>query len=165
MGEVKSSEGLTAQLCLLCVDDEVNILNALKRLFRREPFGVVTATSGEEGLFILRHNPSIGMILSDQRMPGLSGSAFLEVAKALFPHIPRMILTGYADIQSEHRSVVHGGACSLLAKPWDDQELLRAVRSRMYGGNGECGGEERDWHGIHGTRQTADPPEQLQREG
>lgn len=113
---------------ILCVDDEANVLNALKRLFRRETFGVMTASSGEEGLAILQHSPNIGFILSDQRMPGMSGSVFLEAAKEFAPHIPRMILSGYSDLKSATDSLVQGGACRFLSKPWDEKELLQVVR-------------------------------------
>ena len=120
-------------LSILCVDDEENILKALKRVFRREPFRVLTATSGREGLAILQTTANIGLILSDQRMPEMSGSAFLEAAKSLAPDIPRMILTGYADMQSATDAVNQGKAFRLLAKPWNDQELLQAVRDGLSG--------------------------------
>lgn len=125
--------GIAAEepLNILCVDDEENILKALKRLFRREQFRVLTATSGREGLAILRDTGNIGLILSDQRMPEMSGAAFLEAAKNLAPDIPRMILTGYADLQAASDAINQGGAYRILAKPWDDQELLEAVRSLL----------------------------------
>ncbi len=118
-------------LKVLCVDDEENILKSLKRLFRREPFQVLTATSGREGLEVLRNAGNIGLILSDQRMPEMSGSVFLEEAKALAPGVPRMILTGYADVQSAADAIKQGGAYRIIAKPWNDQELLQAVRELL----------------------------------
>ena len=114
---------------ILCVDDEENILKSLKRLFRREPFQVLTATSGKEGLDIIQNTGNIALILSDQRMPEMSGSVFLEAAKSLVPDVPRIILTGYADLQAASDAINQGGAYRILAKPWDDQELLEAVRS------------------------------------
>ncbi len=113
---------------ILCVDDEENILKSLRRLFRRESFRVLTATSGREGLEILQKTSGIALILSDQRMPEMSGSAFLEAAKAFAPGIPKMILTGYADVQSAADAIEQGGAYRIIAKPWDDKELLQAVR-------------------------------------
>ncbi|HDH52887.1 MAG TPA: response regulator, partial [Nitrospirae bacterium] len=70
---------------ILIVDDEENILRSLKRLLTNEEFEILTAISGEEALKILRVNPDIALIVSDQRMPGLSGVEFLEQAKSLSP--------------------------------------------------------------------------------
>ena len=122
---LKPDEGRAEQpLSILCVDDEENILKALKRVFRREPFRILTATSGREGLAILQTTRNIGLILSDQRMPEMSGSTFLEAALVLAPGIPRMILTGYADMQAAMDAVTQGRAFRALTKPWNDQELL-----------------------------------------
>ena len=123
-------DGLTKDelLHILCVDDDENILRSLRRLFRNESFRTLTALSGKEGLAFLRSTVSIGLILSDQRMPEMSGSAFLEAAMVLKPAIPRVILTGYADTQSALDAVNQGGAYRLIAKPWNDEELLLAVR-------------------------------------
>ena len=84
-------------LCVLCVDDEENVLRALKRLLVQEAFTVLTAGSGKEGLAILHSTENIGLILSDQRMPEMTGTVFLRAAAAMLPEIPRMILTGYSD--------------------------------------------------------------------
>ncbi len=129
--QTQGGESDLAEISILCVDDEENILRALKRLFRKEPFRVLTATSGQEGLAILQGSDRIGLILSDYRMPEMSGSEFLEAASELVPHTPRMILTGYADIQSAMDTINQGRACRLLAKPWDDEELLQAVREGL----------------------------------
>ena len=118
-------------LHILCVDDDANVLRSLRRLFRNESFRTLTALSGKEGLAFVRSTVSIGLILSDQRMPEMSGSAFLEAARALKPDIPRIILTGYADAQSSQDAVNQGGAYRLIAKPWNDEELLLAVRDGL----------------------------------
>ena len=136
MNELPKREGdapVEEQRYVLCVDDEENILKALKRLFYGEPFRVLTATSGKDALEMLRNNRRIGLILSDQRMPEMSGAAFLEAARVVAPLVPRMILTGYADIQAATDAVNQGGAYRLLAKPWNDQLLLQAVRDGLSG--------------------------------
>ncbi len=119
------------QLMVLCVDDEKNILRALTRVFRTESFGVLTATSGMEGLAILQKTGNIGLILSDQRMPEMSGSAFLKAAKALSPDIPRIILTGYTDATDAIDAINQGGAERYLKKPWDEEELRLVVRDGL----------------------------------
>ena len=121
-----------SHLGILCVDDEEHTLASLRRVFHHEAFQVLTATSGDQGLAILKNQDNIGLILSDQRMPGMSGSAFLEAARELVPDVPRMILTGYAETQSAIDAINRGGAYRYLTKPWNDQELLLAVRDGLY---------------------------------
>ena len=119
-------------LSILCVDDESNILNTLRRLFRNEEFQVLTATSGEEGLAILKTTENIGLILSDQRMPEMTGSAFLQESRELFPDISRMILTGYTDVGAAIDAINQGGAYRFLTKPWNEHELRQAVNDGLH---------------------------------
>ncbi len=125
--EIPSEE----QFYLLCVDDEVDILRSMTRVFRKESFKVLTAPSGREALEILRSTKNIGVILSDQRMPEMTGSAFLEEARKLAPEAIRMILTGYSDLADAVSAINQGGAEQFLTKPWDDDELLRSVREAL----------------------------------
>lgn len=118
-------------LCILCVDDEDAILKTLTRVLRHEPFRVLTATSGEEGLTLLEQTENIGLILSDQRMPGMNGSDFLHAAANLRPHVPRMILTGYANMDAAIDAINLGGACRFLTKPWNDKELIMTVQDAV----------------------------------
>jgi CheY-like chemotaxis protein len=104
---------------LLLVDDEESILSALKRVFRRDGYQVITATSGA-----LTRQP-VDVILSDQRMPGMTGIEFLREARRLYPHTLRMTLSGYTDLQSIIEAVNEGAVYKFLTKPWDD-ELLRS---------------------------------------
>ncbi len=115
-------------LSILCVDDEVNILNSLRRLFHKEPFRVLTASSGKEGLAILKQTENIGLILSDHRMPEMTGTEFLQAATAISPDSSRMIMTGYADMNTAIQAINHAKAISFQTKPWEDQELLQLVR-------------------------------------
>ena len=109
---------------LLLVDDEESILSALKRVFRRDGYQVITATSGALGLEALTRQP-VDVILSDQRMPGMTGIEFLREARRLYPHTLRMTLSGYTDLQSIIEAVNEGAVYKFLTKPWDD-ELLRS---------------------------------------
>lgn len=118
-------------LSILCVDDEAYILTSLTRLFRGEPYGVLTATSGEEGLAILKDAGNVGLILSDYRMPVMNGTAFLKAASELVPDSYRMILTGYADMNAAVEAINLGGASRFLTKPVNSQELLQAVRDGL----------------------------------
>ena len=120
-----------APLYILCVDDEAEILKALTRVFRHEAFKVLTASSGPEALAIMARTENIGLILSDQRMPEMTGSTFLQLAKKMAPEIPRMILTGYSEIADAIDAINQGGAQKCLEKPWEDGELLQVVRESL----------------------------------
>lgn len=107
---------------LLLVDDEENILSSLRRLLRRDGYTIVTASSGDEGLRRLAEH-EIDVILSDQRMPGMTGVEFLHRAKALYPQTIRMVLSGYTELQSIIDAVNEGAIYKFLTKPWDDARL------------------------------------------
>ncbi|MCW8883959.1 MAG: response regulator [Motiliproteus sp.] len=112
---------------LLLVDDEENILRSLRRLFRREGYKIYTANGGAEGLKVLSENP-IGVIVSDQRMPEMTGSEFLHQVKELYPDTVRIILSGYTDLESVTESINIGAVYKFLTKPWDDELLCEHVR-------------------------------------
>lgn len=109
---------------LLIVDDEINILSSLKRLLRKDGYRILQASSGSEGLELLKNN-DVGVIVSDQRMPGMTGVEFLNEVKGLYPNTVRMVLSGYSDIQSIIDAINKGAIYRFLSKPWDDQ-LLRS---------------------------------------
>lgn len=107
---------------LLLVDDEPEILFSLKGLLRRE-FDLYTAESGEEALEILRQH-SIHVIMTDQRMPEMSGIELMGRVKTEFPDAVRMVFTGYADIKSVVDAINKGGLFRYITKPWDPDELI-----------------------------------------
>lgn len=113
---------------ILFVDDEENILRSLRRLMADESFEVFTASSGAEGIGILREHPDMAIIVSDQRMPEMNGAEFLEKSRVPAPDAIRMILTGYADINAAVNAINRGGACRYLNKPWRDDELLQTLK-------------------------------------
>lgn len=111
---------------LLLVDDESNILAALRRLLRREGYTILTATSGKEGLEQLAAH-SVDVIVSDQRMPGMTGVEFLRKAKDMTPESVRMVLSGYTDLQSVTDAINEGAIYKFLTKPWDDAMLVANI--------------------------------------
>lgn len=115
---------------VLCVDDEANILSALRRLFRPCGYVVTVAASGEEGLAILDQAP-FDLVISDMRMPGMSGAQFLEEVSTRWPDTMRLLLTGYADIDSTIDAVNKGRIFHYVSKPWDDKALLLIVRHAL----------------------------------
>lgn len=116
---------------VLFVDDEENILKSLKRLLIDEEIEILTATSGEQGLVVLRNTPEIGLIVSDQRMPGLLGADFLRQSREIAPDALRIMLTGYADITATIEAINKGGAYRYISKPWDDEEMISTIRDAV----------------------------------
>jgi response regulator RpfG family c-di-GMP phosphodiesterase len=115
---------------VLCVDDEVNILNALKRLLRKENYRLLTGTSGKEGLELLAQN-EVHVVISDQRMPEMSGSEFLRQVNECYPHIIRIILTGYTEVDTITKSINEGHIYKFFLKPWNDQHLTLELRQAL----------------------------------
>jgi signal transduction histidine kinase len=111
---------------LLIVDDEVDVLESLRHQFHRT-YRVLTATSGSAAVSLLNQN-DVQLILSDQRMPGMSGDAFLSQARRLKPDAIRMLFTGYADIQAVINAVNEGHIFRYILKPWDTVELEGIIR-------------------------------------
>ncbi|WP_238384912.1 response regulator [Hahella chejuensis] len=112
---------------LLLVDDEVNILRSLTRLFRREGYRILTANSAQEGLDILAQEP-VAVILSDQRMPGMTGSEMFKEVKSRYPDTIRLIMSGYTELESITSAINDGAVYKFLLKPWEDEKLLQHIR-------------------------------------
>lgn len=115
---------------LLCVDDEASVLSALRRLLRRDGYQVRMATSAAEGLQILAHEP-IHLVISDMRMPGMDGAAFLKQVCVRWPATVRILLTGYASAEAMQAVIAAGGIHCCIDKPWDDNDLLRRIRAAL----------------------------------
>ncbi|PPK75378.1 response regulator RpfG family c-di-GMP phosphodiesterase [Methylobacter tundripaludum] len=115
---------------ILFVDDEANVLKALRRLFHNEPYTAYFASSGAEGLEILRQN-AVDLIISDMRMPEMSGAEFLAQVFMQWPETIRILLTGYADFQSTIDAVNKGRIYNYCNKPWNDEELKLLVRNAL----------------------------------
>ena len=112
---------------LLCIDDEISVLRSLKRLLRKEDYRVITASGGSEGLALLETHP-VQVVLSDQRMPGMTGTSFLHQVKERYPHTVRVMLSGYAELHALLGSINEGEIYRFLPKPWDEEELKVILR-------------------------------------
>jgi len=112
---------------LLLVDDEENILSALTRLLRRDGYHILRASSGREGLELLAAN-AVGVIISDQRMPEMSGTEFLSKVKDMYPDTVRIVLSGYTELNSITDAINRGAIYKFLTKPWDDDLLREHIR-------------------------------------
>jgi len=115
---------------VLCVDDEPQILEGLSLHLRRH-CDLETATSGAGGLAILERDPSIAVVISDMRMPGMDGAAFLSRAREVAPDAVRLLLTGQADVEGAIAVVNEGGIFRFLTKPCPPATLLAAVEAAV----------------------------------
>lgn len=118
------------QFTLLFVDDEPNILSALKRLFRSHDYRILTAESGRQGLEILG-SEAVDLVISDMRMPEMNGAQFLERARKSWPDAVRILLTGYAELDAAIDAINKGQIYRYIAKPWEDADMLLLVRQAL----------------------------------
>ncbi|HJV03302.1 MAG TPA: EAL domain-containing protein [Burkholderiaceae bacterium] len=112
---------------LLIVDDDVNVLSSLHRLFRRDGYQILTAVSPAEGFELLALHP-VQVILCDQRMPIMSGTEFLSKVKEMYPDTIRIILSGYTGLEAVLDSINRGAIYRFYTKPWDDTQLRDNIR-------------------------------------
>ncbi len=119
MGEVGNA--------ILIVDDEDSVLSSLRRLFRADGYRIHTASSAAEGLDILRNN-SVGLVISDNSMPEVTGIEFLNQVRENWPDTLRIMLTGYADLDAATEAINRGEVYRFVVKPWNPDELRLLVR-------------------------------------
>ncbi len=118
----------SVEIKILLVDDEVNITKSLRRLLTQlDEYEILIGNSGAEGLELIRENADIGVIISDQRMPQMTGVEFLGEARKLVPDAIRILLTGYADIEASIAAINQGAVFRYLSKPWKDDDLLATI--------------------------------------
>ncbi|WP_158545407.1 response regulator [Bremerella cremea] len=123
---------MKAKPAILLVDDEPDILHSLIGLLRRD-FTVYTAESGQEALQIMADH-TIHVLMTDQRMPEMSGAELTRQAYHRFPTTTRILFTGYADIKSVIEAINSGGLYRYVTKPWDPDDLIELLHEavRLY---------------------------------
>lgn len=112
--------------CLLIIDDEPHVCDSVHDLLRRE-FRVLKANSAEEGYRIMQEE-EVHIVMSDQRMPQITGVELLTKVKARHPQAIRMLFTGFADLESIIAAINQGHIYQFMKKPWQPEELIAAVR-------------------------------------
>ncbi len=115
------------QETLLLLDDELNIIKALARTLRRDGYRILSTTSVTEAFQLLAEN-EVQVIISDQRMPDMSGTDFLSQVKAIHPNTVRIVLSGYTDLKSVTAAINEGAIYKFLTKPWDDAHIREHVQ-------------------------------------
>jgi len=114
---------------ILAVDDEPANLRMLERLFHRE-YRVLTAKSGEEALELLGRE-EVSLIISDQRMPGMTGTEMLQASIRTNPDAVKIILTGYTDVEALIEAINYARVYRYVNKPWDPEKLKATVSSAI----------------------------------
>lgn len=115
---------------ILLVDDEINVLRSLNRLLITESIEVILATSGQEALAILE-DETVDLVISDYKMPDMSGTQLLEKIKYLHPKIMRVILSGYVEMDIIHNALSTGIALGYLTKPWHDYDITEWIKQTL----------------------------------
>jgi len=117
-------------MTVLCVDDESDIIQSMKRLLHKKNYHLLFATSGEKALEMMKQN-DVHLIISDMIMPSMSGLELLEKIAITYPNNYRILLTGYADMASIVDAVNKGKINRYLQKPWDNNKLISAIEEGL----------------------------------
>lgn len=115
---------------VLLVDDDANILHGLARVLRHQPYQLFTARSGDEAMVILKTH-SIDVIVSDEQMPGISGSDLLAWVADNYPDVMRIVLTGHATAETAIRAINEGDVYHFFTKPCDEVQLAITIRKAL----------------------------------
>lgn len=121
------AEPRSSKYTILFVDDEQKVLNAIQRIFRKENYNLLTALSGQDALSILSNEQQVHVVVSDHRMPGMTGADLLRKVKAEYPLTIRIMLTGYADVDAVMGAVNDGAVYKFITKPWNDDDLRLTI--------------------------------------
>lgn len=115
---------------ILCLDDEANVLSSLVRLLRQHQFNTTTSTNGQDALEKMQAT-QFDVVISDMRMPQMSGDEFLAKAKQLAPDTQRILLTGFSDLESTVNAVNKGSIYAYIQKPWQNDHLIGIIKSAV----------------------------------
>jgi len=120
----------TPSLAVLFIDDEISILRSLQRVFQRKNYQVLFAENATQALSIMAQQ-FIHVVVCDMRMPQMSGARLLQKIAQIYPHTYRIVLTGYADIESTINAVNLGQINRFINKPWNNAELIVSVEEGL----------------------------------
>jgi response regulator RpfG family c-di-GMP phosphodiesterase len=130
MRDAAGKEGTAPERTILCVDDEPNILSSLRRLFRSQGYRIFLAESGSDALQVLERE-TVDLVISDMRMPAMDGAEFLGRVRSRWPDTIRLLLTGFADLESTISAINKGEIYRYINKPWNDNDMLLVVRRAL----------------------------------
>ena len=119
------------EINVLFLDDEKNVLNSISRLFEDEPYGFAVADSFIDAMAIMARE-NIKVVLSDQRMPDITGIEFLRQIKEQYPHAIRILFTAYADLSAAEAAINVSQVYRFINKPWNPDELKASVAGAIH---------------------------------
>ncbi|ETW95746.1 MAG: hypothetical protein ETSY2_47640, partial [Candidatus Entotheonella gemina] len=128
MPEAAIRPDISASPTVLVLDDEPKVLSGLKRALRKEPYELLCATSAEEAFAILHERP-IDVVISDQHMPGMTGTAFLAKVREAYPSTCRFMLTGRASLDVALQAINDDAVRQFFTKPCDPETLAQSIRN------------------------------------
>jgi response regulator RpfG family c-di-GMP phosphodiesterase len=132
--EAIHTAGITAdkapQQRVLIVDDEDNILSALRRLLRREPYDLITVNNAQDALRILESR-SVSVLIADYRMPRMTGTELLLEVQRRWPETLRIVLSGYSEVSAIISAINEGAVYKFITKPWNDEEIKLHIRRAL----------------------------------
>ena len=129
-GVTDAAETERSRYTVLVVDDEENVLRSVERLFRREPYRLLTAASAEEALAAVEREP-VHLVMADQRMPGMTGIQLIQRIRERYPEVMRVVFTGYIDMNTAIDAINKGQVFRFVTKPWRDDDLKNVVRQAL----------------------------------
>jgi len=115
---------------IMLVDDDPNLLDSLKRVLHKEPYDIVTACSGKQALEIMSAR-TVDVVISDEEMPGMSGTFFLSLVRQRYPDTVRFILTGKATLNNALSAINNGGVSRFFMKPCNSVDLIVAIHQGL----------------------------------
>lgn len=115
---------------VLIVDDEENILSSLRRLLRREPYELLSASSGKEAVEVMESAP-VHLVITDYRMPGMTGTELLREVQQRWPDTLRIVLSGYSEVKAIISAINDGAVYKFITKPWNDEEIKLNIRRAL----------------------------------
>tara|TARA_R110002167_G_scaffold26148_5_gene90133 strand:- start:3959 stop:5983 length:2025 start_codon:yes stop_codon:yes gene_type:complete len=118
------------QQTVLIVDDEINITLSFQRLFRKQPYRILTANSGQQALEILAAE-RVDVVVSDQRMPGMTGAELFTLVQQRYPQTIRLLLSGYTDFEALTFAINNGAISKFISKPWSRDELQQSLQQAL----------------------------------
>lgn len=116
---------------ILVVDDEANVAKSVMRLLEEQGFQVFMAENGKSALEILKSEANISVVISDQRMPVMTGADLFKQMQLDYPLVKRVLLTGYTEMETLRKAINQGSIFRLLLKPWDDDELMSCIQDAV----------------------------------
>ena len=120
----------TKDQIVLFVDDEQALLDGIRNALRKEPYEIVTANSASKGLSVL-HERRVDVVVSDERMPGVTGTDFLAFVRQRYPDTGRIMLTGQASLEAAIQAINEGEVYRFLTKPCSPLQLAQTLRDAL----------------------------------